>query len=381
MVQHNIKFIAYFDTQDSAIKRNYVTSASNKVEYIAKSLASLDYHVEIHSISEVTENEFKIYSSEKKQLADGVTLHLSSSFGGNGSLHRKVKVLWHLLIMFFYLLLHCGKKDSIIVYHSLGYFNTILWAKKIKNFRLILEVEEIYSDVSKMSDYWRNLEFKMFNIADAFILSNDLLDAKINTHHKPFVVIYGTYQVEPKRVEKFDDGKTHAIYAGTFDHNKGGAQTAIMATEYLPENYHIHICGFGTDKDINDVQRCITEVQKESNATITYDGLKKGEEFIRFLQQCHIGLSTQNPFGEFNDTSFPSKVLTYMANGLSVVSIRIPVLEKASIANALSFYNVPDANALAEAIRTCNYQQSSRDLVDALDQSFKHKLKSILDKI
>lgn len=378
MSQNTIKYIAYFDTQDSEVKRNYVTSASNKVEYIAKAIAALGNQVEIRSMSEVTENRFKVYASEKKQIADGVTLHLPPSMGGNKSLHRKLKGIWHLMYFFFYLLFHCNKKDSIVVYHSLGYFHTILWAKKIKNFRLILEVEEIYSDVSKMSRFWRNLEFKMFSMADAFILSNDLLDAKINNRRKPSVVIYGTYQVEPKCVEKYDDGKIHAIYAGTFDHNKGGAQASIMAAEYLPEGYHIHICGFGTDSDIADVQKRIAEIQNKSNASITYDGLKKGEEFIRFLQRCHIGLSTQNPSGDFNDTSFPSKVLTYMANGLSVVSIRIPVLEKSTIASAVSFYDKANATELASAIMNCNYHLSSRDLVTALDLSFKHKLKSIL---
>lgn len=378
MPNKTIKYIAYFDTQDSVIKRNYVTSATNKVEYIVKAIASLGHRVEIHSISEVTEDKFKIYSSEKKQISERVTLHLPTSFGGNNSILRKIKTIWHPLILFIYLLFRCGKKNTIVVYHSLGYFNTILWAKKIKKFRLILEVEEIYSDVSEMSAYWRKLEFKMFNIADAFILSNDLLDTAINTHSKPSVVIYGTYQVEPKRIEKFDDGKIHVVYAGTFDPNKGGAQTAIMAAGYLPENYHIHICGFGTDKDVAEVKSQIIKVQSVSKATITFDGLKKGEEFLRFLQQCHIGLSTQNPEGKFNNTSFPSKILTYMANGLAVVTIRIPVLEKASIANALSFYNVSEANVLADAIRSCNFQRSFRDMVDALDNSFKNKLKSLL---
>ena len=378
MSQNTIKYIAYFDTQDSKVKRNYVTSASNKVEYIAKAIASLGRQVEIHSISEVTEERLKLYPSEKKQISDGVTLYLSPSFGGDRRFQRKVKILWHLVSLFFYLLFHCNKEDTVIVYHSLGYFQIILWAKKIKNFQLVLEVEEIYSDVSKMSGFWRSLEFKMFSIADAFILSNDLLDAKINTRGKPSVVIYGTYQVEQKRVEKFNDGKIHAIYAGTFDHNKGGAQASIMAAEYLPEDYHIHICGFGTGNDIADVQRRIAETQIKSKATITYDGLKKGEEFIRFLQQCHIGLSTQNPCGGFNDTSFPSKVLTYMVNGLSVVSIRIPVLEKSAIASELSFYDRHDAIEIANAIRNCSKTCKSESLLKRLDASFEKELKKLL---
>lgn len=378
MYQNSIKYIAYFDTQDSAIKRNYVTSATNKLEYIAKAINSLGYQVDIRSISEVREDNFKIYPSEKKQISDGVMLHLPFSWGGSKGLLKKLKVLWHLINMFFYLLLHCSRNDVVVVYHSLGYFDVIRWAKKIKSFKLILEVEEIYSDVSKMSDYWRNLEFKMFDISDAFILSNDLLDTKINKYHKPSVVIYGTYQVEPKRVKKFDDGRIHVIYAGTFDHNKRGAQTSISAIEYLPENYHIHICGWGNEEDEIQVRQMISDLSAKSKAIITYDGLKKGDEFIEFLQKCHIGLSTQNPEGEYNDTSFPSKVLTYMANGLAVISIKIPVLENAAIADVLSFYDVADGKALAEAIQNADISDN-REIVKQLDSQFKKQIKNILN--
>ena len=378
MSKQSIKYIAFFDTQDSAVKRNYVTSASNKLEYIARAIASTGRDVEIVSMSQVQEEKFKFYVSEKKQVATGITLRLPFSWGGNSGFARKLKIFWHLINMFFFLLLNCTKDEKVVVYHSLGYFDIIRWAKKIRKFKLILEVEEVYSDVSQMSKYWRNLEFKMFDIADAFILSNDLLDTKINRRNKPSVVIYGTYREEPKRVEKFNDGKIHVIYAGTFDPNKGGAQTAIMAAEYLPENYHIHICGFGNLEDVEAVKKQVVEVKGKSISTITYDGLKKGNEFVEFLQQCHIGLSTQKPEGVYNDTSFPSKVLTYMANGLAVVSIKIPVLEKAAIADALSFYESPSGKSLAEAIMKCNYNQSSKELLNILEQKFKENIKSTI---
>jgi hypothetical protein len=377
MSKKTIKYISFFDTQDSVVKRNYVTSASNKIEYIAKAIVSIGKEVDIVSISQVQEERFKIYSSKKKQIAEGVSLKLPFSWGGNKGVLRKIKVLWHLVNMFFYLLFYCGKSDVVVVYHSLGYFDIVRWTKNIRKFKLILEVEEVYSDVSHMSSYWRNLEFKMFEIADAFILSNDLLDAKINKYHKPSVVIYGTYQLEQKRVDKYDDRNIHVVYAGTFDPNKAGAQIAISAAEFLPENYHVHICGFGNSEEIKQVKQQIAEMSSKARATITYEGLKKGNEFIEFLQKCHIGLSTQKPEGEYNDTSFPSKILTYMANGLSVVSIRIPVLEQASIVDSLSFYDIPLGKSLADAIMQCDYNVSQRNLLDKLDKDFKNNLKSI----
>ena len=62
------------------------------------------------------------------------------------------------------------------------------------------------------------------------------------------MVIYGTYNVEKQIANKFDDGKIHCVYAGTFDPRKGG-MSAVNAAKFLDEKYHIHILGFGTEKD------------------------------------------------------------------------------------------------------------------------------------
>lgn len=381
MLSKPITYISFFDTQDSIIKRNYVTSAANKIEYIANAIASSDINVEILSASQVIEERFKLYPSEQKHLSENISVKLPFSWGGNRGFLKKVKIVWHLIYLLTYLIFKCRKSDTVIVYHSLGYFDIIRWAKKICNFKLILEVEEIYSDVSKMSSYWKGLEFKMFDIADAFILSNDLLNAKINVHHKPSVVIYGTYHVEQKLTEKFNDGKIHAVYAGTFDPDKGGAQAAISAVEYLPENYHVHICGFGEERIIQQIKKQIDTMQAKSRATVTYDGLKKGTAFIEFLQKCHIGLSTQKPDGKYNDTSFPSKILTYMSNGLAVVSIRIPVLLKTMFSNQLSYYDMPAGQSLAEAIMNCDLNVSYRDTIIALDKLFKHNINSLIKHV
>lgn len=373
-----IRYVAFYDKQDDKVYRNYVTSASNKIEYIATAIASIKKEVEIISTSEVREKTFKFYPRELIPVSEGVTLRLPFSFGGNNIFLRKLKIIWHLVDLFLYLLIHCAKDDKVIVYHSLAYFDVIRWAKRIRNFQLILEVEEIYTDVSPMSAYWRKLEFRMFKSADAFIFSNDLLNAQINPKHKPSAVVYGTYHIEPKRTEKFQDGKIHVVYAGTFDRNKGGAEVAISTAEFLPTNYHVHICGFGNEDDVIYVKDLIKDVRQKSKATITYDGLKRGEEFIEFLQKCHIGLSTQKPEGEFNDTSFPSKILTYMSNGLSVVSIRIPVLEQSALANRLCFYDVASGKILAEAIQRCDLITEQSSTLHKLDTKFKNDLLKIV---
>ena len=47
----------------------------------------------------------------------------------------------------------------------------------------------------------------------------------------------------------------------------------------------IHILGFGTDRDTENLKSIIDETNLKTNATVTYDGLLSGNEYIRFLQK------------------------------------------------------------------------------------------------
>lgn len=61
-------------------------------------------------------------------------------------------------------------------------------------------------------------------------------------------------------------------------------------------------------------------------------------------------MSTQDPSAAFNSTSFPSKILVYLANGLKVVSIRIPAIEQSAVVDSLVFYDKQTPEKIAEAI-------------------------------
>ena len=373
-----IKYISFFDFQDSPVRRGYVTSATNKMESICEALNQAGYDVEIISASNVTEPKFKIYKGCTVLRNSHLKLKLFLSWGGNGKLLHQIRMIWHLVALFFFLLTHTSKNEPVIVYHSLGYFNVILWAKKLKKFKLILEVEEIYQDVAapkfkRMARY----ENEMIKAADAYIFPTELLNEKINAASKPYVIIYGTYTVEPQCVDKFNDGKIHVVYAGTFDPRKGGA-TAAASAAFLPENYHVHICGFGSEIDTNAIKSQIEDLQRSSEAAITFEGLKKGRDFIEFIQKCHIGLSTQDPSAAFNATSFPSKILSYMANGLSVVSIDIPAIKTASIGAYLNFYQEQTPEEIAKTIISARNKNNNREIIEKLNCKFIQDLHKII---
>lgn len=377
-----IKYISFFDFQDAIVKRGFVASATNKIESICDILNSIGYSVDIISISAVEEPRFRFYKGSKSERHPGLTLKLFPSWGGKNKLLRSVKILWHLIAMFTYLMLHTQKNEVVIVYHSQGYFDVIRWAKKLRGFKMILEVEEIYDDVSKPKfKVMSGAEKRMITDADAYIFPTKLLNCIINRNNLPSAIIYGTYHTEPKVIGKFDDGKIHVIYAGTFDPRKGGASAAIGAAAYLPSNYHIHICGFGNKTDTDAIKRQIDSIRETVNATITFDGLKKGREYNEFLQKCHIGLSTQDPSAAFNATSFPSKILSYMANGLSVVSIDIPAVSTAKIAPYINFYKEQTPENIAEAIMKTKLDNDNRTVVSSLAEQFKLDINTVIRNV
>lgn len=376
-----MKYIGYFDLQDSKVKRYYITSASNKMDYVAQAIRAKTGDVEIISMSSVIEPKFRFYPNEVNTVSNGITLRLPSSWGGSNIVLRKIRTLWNLAYMFFYLLFSVKKNETILVYHSLGYLDVILWVKKLKKFKLILEANEIYTDVSALSPRLKRLEYKMFDIADGYLFATELLNDKLNIRNKPHCYNHGTYKVESQIVEKFDDGKIHVVYAGTFDPRKGGAAAAAAAAEFLPENYHVHICGFGSTKETNDIIEIVRQTAQRAKASISFEGLLKGREYIELIQQCHIGLSTQDPNAAFNATSFPSKILSYMSNGLTVVSIRIEAIEKSAVGRHISYYEEQTPEEIAKAIVNSDISNDNRIFIKMLDLKFQNEIKNLIETV
>ncbi len=365
-----IYYVGFYDTyQYEHENRLFAPSAKNKMDYIIKTIEKNGYYIDILSPS-WTANTSGKYPKRNIKLSEYTNLIMCSTFGAKNKFMKFFRKYIPICWLFMKLVFSVSKKDTVIVYHSIYLLWTVYLAKKIKNFKLILEVEEIYQDVKKYNIITKKMEYKLFNVADKYIFSNDILNKKINKNSKPYTVIYGAYQVERDRGVKFNDNKIHVVYAGILDQRKGGAIAAVAA-EYLPKNYHVHIIGFGSEADIKYIKNIIEEVSKRTEATVTYEGLLKGERYIEFLQKCQIGLCTQTPNADFNSTSFPSKILSYMSNGLRVVSARIKAVEKSVIGDHVYYYDKQDPKVIADTIMNVDLKQfyNSREVVSKLIKS------------
>lgn len=370
-----IKFFSYYGCLDLGKRRKSSPAADTKIDYIVNVLNRLGYGVDIISRAPNSESHFVSAYVERK----GINTYRYFASLGNTNFFLRLFDRFFLNIQFFlWSLFHLQKREQIIVYHSLGYDSIFIKLNYLKKIRIIGEVEEIYQDVKQQVRRVCYNEYRFIGICDKFIFPTHLLDQKLNVVHKPAVIIHGVYTIEPNVQEKFADGKIHVVYGGTLDPNKGGAIAAATAAEFLPENYHIHICGFGNPKQIiTEIER----IQKKTKAKVTFEGEFKGDDYKRFIQKCHIGLSTQDPSAAFNNTSFPSKVLVYLSNGLKVVSVRIPVIEESALVNQLVLYNKQTPKDIAEAILVASKSNIENNYVlRNLDKQFEENLLSLITR-
>lgn len=372
-----IFYISYYSSPSDAEKRNAVLSAVNKMDYICESLEKNECEVEIVSASQALEKKF--CKGRKEKITDRTTLKLFSSLPNLNKIVSLVNRIYMKAQMFFYMIKNTKRDSTVIVYHSLGYMSLVKMLKKIKGFKLIVEAEEIYGDVIGNPKTVKK-EYSFFKIADSFIFPTELLSERVNTEKKPEAIIYGTYHISKKMPKLFTDGKIHCVYAGTLDPRKGGAAAAASAL-FLNGNYHIHILGFGNEKEKKEMLDIIDDISKKTEAKITYDGLLSGDEFTSFIQSCDIGFSTQNPDAAFNSTSFPSKILTYMVNGLRVVSIRIPAIEKSAVGKFMYYYDEQTPENIANAVKSIDLADGydSRKELERIDREFVENIVSLTE--
>ncbi len=373
----SIKYIVHYDTPDSSEKRNTSPATVTKVDYILKVLDRLGVKTEVVSASDTVCGER--YPESITQIGQNVVLKKFKTLcRGNKILNVISRSLFNFRF-YNYLLKNVKYGDVVFAYHSLALIWILKCLKRLRNIRLILEVEEIYGDVKENKKISKK-ELRFFKLADAYIFPTELLNEKINKDSKPFTIVYGTYNINTSQIEKFSDGKTHCVYAGTLDPDKGGAAMAVSAGEHLNDKFVIHILGFGTQEQIDKINKEIETANQKNGARLIYEGVLRGAEYDNFLKKCHIGLSTQISSASFNDTSFPSKVLSYLSNGLTVVSGTISVLTTSKLNELICYYDDNEGKSISKAIEIASLKNAENcaDILKKLDEEFSREIEGML---
>lgn len=377
-VRMNMKFIGFYDIPTRKNFQGGSLAAFNKINYIIHTMSSLKLHFDMISVNWRARGArfLKYNKGENLSVTEQKNCKLMSNFESSNKIIHRLGAYYSLCLLTVYLLCHCSKGEVIIVYHSPWLYLPLKIVKKIKRIKLILEVEEIYADVGKLPIPLEAWEMKLIALADKYIISSKGLSKKIKNNE--YVLCSGIYSCIEREKKGFSDNKIHLVYAGIVDKVKKGAFNAVEASLYLPANYVIHILGSGSD--LEELRKMIVQYSKQSECMCIYEGVLTGEDFLSFCYNCDIGLSTQNISGDFVETSFPSKILTYLSCGLTVVSSKLQAIEDLNLEEIIYTYSTDNPKDIASTILKINSVEKEIiwKSMERLDNQFKSDIIDLL---
>lgn len=370
-----IYYISPYLPKTEMYKKHYSPAAQSKVDYIRSILSKYDAITVCVNCSLTVDNS--LFLPRKIKDDKGLCQLLLSKSSKQRFLLPFCGAIM-LISVFLYILLNVRSKDIVVLYHSVYYDNIIIFLKKIKRFKIIYEVEEIYADV-RDHGLGREREIKKCqSAADAYIFPTELLDEIINDSNKKRVIVYGAYN--PSGNERKDKGeKTIVVYSGTLMKGKGARQ-AVECARALDNRFEIRIIGYGNTDEVKAIKEIIA--QNTSSCRVIFDGMKNGDDFVHYLLNCDIGLCIQPNDSCFNGTSFPSKILNYFNCGLNVVATEIEALTKSQLANYIFFTNNSSPEEVAKSIqKAANKTINTYNLLRELDSKATIELGDIIEKI
>lgn len=376
-----IRYIAQYADLNAKNRRICSPAGVAKMNYMLFSLAECKHSVEVYSTCAVQNRRFVGIKHTLNEYNQQVIYR--SSFWAHNKYTRFLERIFCIIQLIFYLL-RIPSTDIILVYHERFYMPWIRRIRKIKGFRIIYEVEEIYCIAANSPEPMIRQEIDWLKDLDGYILSTGALARTLGLKQDDFIVCNGVYAPLYKEKTGFSDGLIHILYGGTFNPVKGGGIAAIKAARYLDASYSMHICGFGSANEIQHVKDTITAMRSSGClCPVIYEGCLLGDRYLDFMRKCDIGLSTQNPDGAYNATSFPSKIFEYMRNGLRVVSTRLPVVERSFCAEYLSFYDEFNPKQIADAIISAARLKSDRqfECLERMHSDFLSCLNNMIGRV
>lgn len=371
-----IHYFTYYSTLNSDRMANY--AGEDKIDYICDVFKRMGEDVVL--VSSATSKIGKFLRKEKIKTEKGITLNYFSSLPNYNCYIHLLDIFWGYMQLIFYVLTKVKSKDIVVVYHSLGYRNIFKYLHKIKRFIYILEVEELYNYIEANKNPFKKKEKIIFREPDAFLFSNKILADEVNLLNKPQVIINGVYKLEKSFESKNTDAKIRkVVYAGSLEKQKG-VDFVIKTAEHLPSNYEIHILGFGSKGDIERITELIKKVNKEGHSRVIFDGVLKGIEYIEFLQSCDIGVCIQDEKDEFNKYEFPSKIFSYLSNGLMVVTNDLVQVRESEVGQYLCISKNTKPVCIARSIMKCKENNcNSKTVLEHLDSKFEKDIKELFE--
>ena len=348
-----IYYIGFYD--DEAKKEINNIAGTMKMNFIIDSIKDLGLSVNVISIDIGDRTGF--VPGEHKKVDKQLEIFRVPYFGLKirDRLYLAGKTAWTFLRL--YALFKFKKNDVVITYHSLMYHT--FWGKlrDIIGFTWVPQVEELYclSRLEHLDEKFVEKEERMFKEGDKFLFVNDMF-AKKYANGKEVAVSYGNYNVFLEK-DIFEGEKIGVVYTGIINQDRGAFKISD-AMQYLPDNYELHILGYGTANNMEEMLHCIDNVNKGCEK-VFYDGTRIGQEFTEYLSKYQIGISLMDVSEQVSDNAFPSKILAYMGHSLFVVSSKCSSIMNSRLADSIFFCDDTPQDIARAVLEVPVYQKNT----------------------
>jgi len=337
--------------------------------------------VEIISPSWMRDDSNIKYEGQKRVNVDeDISVIFCPSWKTSNKVTRNIKVMFSLVWLFIYLIFNVKSHEKIIAYHVPWISIPIRAAKRIKKLNLILEIGEMYSEIWVEANKFKNMEKKLIECSDMYLFASSSLKKRVLKNKvKRYIYYHASYETYAGNKIK-DNDVINLVYVGSVDLTKGGAFKAINILKFLPSNYTLHILGYGELQLINKLKDKINTINHEKNKDVCFFvGTLFGNQYSDYLLKCDIALNPQN-LGKSMETAFPSKIISYLAHGMVVVSTEIESIKNSSIANNIHFVESNEPKSIANTILNINLSNEvdTRATVETLADKFLIEMKELL---
>jgi hypothetical protein len=382
-----VYYVGFYSKLDNPNNFHVFPAINTKMDYIKSAIKKADFKITLFALGEAQTKKRHIFKRRTEIVDNQEKIIYVNTFGRPSAFYRIISRFWLLFQLFYFLSFEVKKGSTVIYYHSFATIMTVKLSRFFNKYKLIFEVEEIFQAAWKGSIKKIENEVKYLKNADAYILVNDLIASKCGFDTNPFAVCYGDYRSMGNLNNKksYINDSINIVYAGVIGDKNSDVYLSIETMNFLPNNYLLHILGYGIESDTVQMKIKISEMNKYFKYDkIIYHGSLFGEEYTNFLSTCQIGLSTRVLEDKYSDFTFPSKVLVYLCNNLITISSPISCIMKSKISDSIFFYEQSTPQSVSEKILSINpneFNKSNNDLLGKLDDSFVNQLKEIFNKI
>lgn len=270
--------------------------------------------------------------------------------------------------------------DIVFAYHSLVSTNILSKLKSKYHYKLIIQIEEIYSEIYKQFAKFNQVEMKSLICGDGYIVANNKLKTKFDiVSHKICPILLGDMRMPTLLSNKICDGRIHLVYGGTLAKNKISFDQLILALAELDKRYVLHIFPSNNQAELTDY---LSAIDKDISKRVIVEKPVFGEQYFAEISKYHIGLAININSPELASSAIPSKIINYLKCNLNVVSTPLECVKQSAYGNYIVLANGFSQENIAAAIETCASKSiQNSNVMEGLIAEFRLNLKTLIRQV